>query len=102
MRIFGYEIIKAKKFIELQYVLAIKSNSAKRATNKLINACEYKQGTIFKVANDDEKFIVFCDVVNEDESITMKQIKTFPYGDNKQYAKVCAEELCELLNQEME
>ena len=28
-------------------------------------------------------------------------IKSFPFGDDKQYAKLCAEELCEMLNIKM-
>ena len=28
----------------------------------------------------------------------MLPIKSFPFGDDEQYAKLCAEELCEMLN----
>lgn len=28
-------------------------------------------------------------------------VKSFPYGDDKEYAKLCAEELCEMLNQKI-
>lgn len=28
-------------------------------------------------------------------------IKAFPIGDNKEYARLCAEELCEMLNSKM-
>lgn len=28
-------------------------------------------------------------------------IKSFPFGDDKEYARLCAEELCEMLNSKM-
>lgn len=31
----------------------------------------------------------------------MLPIKSFPFGDDKEYARLCAEELCEMLNSKM-
>ena len=30
-----------------------------------------------------------------------RAVKSFPYGDDKEYARLCAEELCEMLNQKI-
>ena len=42
----------------------------------------------------------FCVVFLEINNIKIP-IKSFPFGDDKQYAKLCAEELCEMLNSKM-
>lgn len=37
----------------------------------------------------------------EEYNSTHFPIKLIPYGDDKEYAKLCAEELCEMLNQKI-
>lgn len=100
MRFFGYEIIKASKVCEARYKWKIKCNELRKIHNRLQRVCSYHQGITFEIAQDEEQYIVFCDVF-EEGAVMMKYIKTFPYGDDKQYARVCAEELCELLNQSL-
>lgn len=43
-----------------------------------------------------DKFIVS---LFDEKSGTHFPIKMFPFGDNKEYARLCAEELCEKLNE---
>ena len=43
-----------------------------------------------------DKYVV-C-VVDNNKSLP---IKVFPFGDDKEYARLCAEELCEILNSKM-
>lgn len=40
-------------------------------------------------------------VVSINTSYCPYPIKVFPFGDDKEYARVCAEELCEMLNSKM-
>lgn len=42
---------------------------------------------------EDKAFYLVCIKIN---SFTLP-IKSFPFGDDKEYAKLCAEELCEML-----
>lgn len=44
-------------------------------------------------------------IVEEDDGYMVSQecyaVKFFPFNDDKEYAKLCAEELCEMLNQKI-
>ena len=54
-----------------------------------------------------EKVEYICDEGREEYFVlilnryTLFPIKIFPFGDDKEYARLCAEELCEMLNSKM-
>lgn len=71
-------------------------NILEEQRGKVIRLLDY----VIKQPNQTYSVVVCYDLylVSIDTPDGVCPIKAFPFGDDKEYAKLCAEELCEMLN----
>lgn len=87
----GYAIIPKRKLRE--YRLFESSMQKLGALDKAIKMCVAD----YSVVENDDSYFVMVHILNWMD----KLVKSFPKNDNADYARLCAEELCEMLNQKM-
>lgn len=83
----GYKLLSQKEYEAMNLTLRDIVNAIIKDRINVIKQC-----TKYQIVEDTDGYMVICDTY---------AIKFFPFNDDKEYAKLCAEELCEMLNQKI-
>lgn len=83
----GYKLLSQKEYDAMNLNLRDIVNAIIKDRINVIKHC-----TKYQIVEDTDGYMVICDTY---------AVKFFPYGDDKEYARLCAVELCEMLNQKI-
>ena len=81
----GYKLLSQKEYEAMNLTLRDIVNAIIKDRINII-----KHLAKYQIVEDTDGYMVICDTY---------AIKFFPFGDDKEYARLCAEELCEKLNE---
>lgn len=83
----GYKLLSQKEYEAMNLTLRDIVNEVIKDRINVI-----KHWAKYQIVEDTDGYMIICDAY---------AIKFFPFGDDADYALLCAEELCEMLNQKI-
>ena len=90
---FGYKLLSKNEYDSMNEEISRTKTRFMRAINDNIKSGRYS----FEIMEGRDCFYIGFIF----SRIDFLFIKTFPFDDDKDYARLCAEELCEMLNQKI-